>query len=131
MGIYLLNLFISFLSPAVDPEFDDGPVLPTQETGEFRPFTRKLPESKFWLNGIRAIFVCFALTFFEAFDLPVFWPILLAYFILLLGLTLKDRLKHMIKHNYVPFSVGKQTYGDLTKFKASGNDKRDTLSDED
>jgi hypothetical protein len=48
LGIYLLNLFIGFLSPAVDPdEFDGGPVLPTREADEFRPFSRKLPEFQF------------------------------------------------------------------------------------
>lgn len=65
-----------------------------------------------------------ALTFFQLFDFPVFWPILLAYFVLLLVLTLKDRVKHMMKHKYIPFSFGKQTYGDLTKVKAGGKDDK-------
>ena len=71
LGIYLLNLFIGFLSPQVgahaglcassvlttafalcvqlDPE-TDGPLLPTKnsETEEFRPFSRRVPEFKFW-----------------------------------------------------------------------------------
>merc|ERR1712232_1522322 len=120
LGIYLLNLLINFLSPAVDPELEDGPVLPTKEQGEFRPFTRKLPEFKFWTGAVRAVAAGLVMTFFSLFDLPVFWPILLAYFILLLVLTMKDRIKHMIKHKYIPFSVGKQTYGELTKVKVPG-----------
>merc|ERR1739845_57344 len=112
----LLNLLINFLSPAVDPDTEDGPVLPTSD-GEFRPFTRKLPEFKCWLNAFRAMMCSLIMTFFDIFDLPVFWPILLAYFILLLVLTLKDRVKHMYKFNYVPWSAGKQTYGELTKLK--------------
>jgi len=114
LGIYLLNLLIGFLSPAVDPD-TEGPVLPTKESSEFRPFTRKLPEFKFWLSAFRASLISFIMTFFEVFDLPVFWPILLAYFIMLVVLTMKDRIKHMLKYKYVPFSTGKQTYGDLTK----------------
>ncbi|KAK4367783.1 hypothetical protein RND71_011575 [Anisodus tanguticus] len=50
LGIYILNLLIGFLSPQVDPEFQDlsdGPTLPTRETDEFRPFVRRLPEFKF------------------------------------------------------------------------------------
>merc|ERR1719158_1957272 len=117
LGIYLLNLFINFLSPAHDPDTEDDAGLPTRETSEFRPFTRKLPEFKFWPNAARAISCSLVLTFFSVFDLPVFWPILLAYFVLLLVLTMKDRVKHMIKHKYIPFSVGKQTYGELTKIK--------------
>ncbi|CAE7743394.1 RER1B, partial [Symbiodinium pilosum] len=88
LGIYLLNLLIGFLSPAVDPEVEE--VLPTKEAAEFRPFTRKLPEFKFWFGAIRAVVVATTLTFFTFFDLPVFWPILLAYFIVLVVLTMKD-----------------------------------------
>ncbi|XP_020594306.1 protein RER1A-like, partial [Phalaenopsis equestris] len=53
LGIYVLNLFIAFLSPQVDPEMQqlldgDGPSLPTRASDEFRPFVRRLPEFKFW-----------------------------------------------------------------------------------
>ena len=53
LGIYVLNLFIAFLSPQVEPEIQelvDGsePALPTRSTDEFRPFVRRLPEFKFW-----------------------------------------------------------------------------------
>merc|ERR1719203_2438528 len=122
LGIYLLNLFIGFLSPAVDPDLE-GPVLPRYDTEEYRPFTRKIPEFKFWTASFRAVIASFIMTFFDFFDFPVFWPILLAYFILLLVLTMKDRVKHMIKHKYIPFSFGKQTYGELTKIKAPGGNK--------
>ncbi|KAI7737394.1 hypothetical protein M8C21_013773 [Ambrosia artemisiifolia] len=51
LGIYILQLFLAFLSPQVDPELhnDDGPSLPTLGSEEFRPFVRRLPEFKFWL----------------------------------------------------------------------------------
>ena len=76
LAIYLLNLFIAFLSPKFDPSaqeedeistappppsllplcspsplpvrVDDGPQLPTIATEEFKPFIRRLPEFKFW-----------------------------------------------------------------------------------
>jgi hypothetical protein len=50
------------------------------------------------------------MTFFEIFDVPVFWPILLLYFIVLFIITMKRQIKHMIKHKYVPWSAGKQQY---------------------
>merc|ERR1712194_322256 len=90
LGIYLLNLFIGFLTPAIDPDAEDGGSLPTYETEEFRPFSRKIPEFKFWNAGFRAVTVSFVMTFFDALDFPVFWPILLAYFLLLFFLTIKD-----------------------------------------
>jgi hypothetical protein len=45
------------------------------------------------------------------FDIPVFWPILLLYFIVLFIMTMQRQIKHMIKYKYVPFSFGKTTYG--------------------
>lgn len=125
LGIYLLNLLIGFLSPAIDPDdaADDGPMLPTagmDRSEEFRPFSRKLPEFKFWWAATRAVWLSLLLTCSSVFDLPVFWPILLMYFILLVFITMKDRAKHMMKYNYVPWTFGKQTYRDLTKVNAAG-----------
>jgi hypothetical protein len=47
LGIYILNLLIGFLSPAIDPEAEGGS-LPSKGDDEFRPFIRRLPEFKFW-----------------------------------------------------------------------------------
>ncbi|KAI3808555.1 hypothetical protein L1987_24508 [Smallanthus sonchifolius] len=113
LGIYILNLLIGFLSPQVDPEFQDlsdGPGLPSRSSDEFRPFVRRLPEFKFWYSITKAFCIAFVLTFFSAFDVPVFWPILLFYWVILFALTMKKQILHMIKYKYVPFSIGKQRY---------------------
>ncbi|GKA25405.1 RER1A-like protein [Tanacetum coccineum] len=107
LGIYILQLFLAFLSPQVDPELqDDGLSLPTRGSEEFRPFVRRLPEFKFlwreWKSPAsffmvsqhlrdkrydfrysltRAFCIAFMLTFFSMFDVPVFWPILLFYWL--------------------------------------------------
>ena len=109
LGIYVLNLLIGFLSPQMDPE-TEGSVLPTSRDDEFRPFIRRLPEFKFWYSLTKAFCVAFFLTFFSVFNIPVFWPILLMYFIALFVLTMKRQIKHMIKYKYVPFSFGKTQY---------------------
>lgn len=109
LGIYLLNLFIGFLSPPMDPE-TDGPVLPSNMGGEHKPFIRRVPEFKFWYSSSRAIAISFCCTFFKVFDVPVFWPILLIYFCTLFFVTMKRQILHMIKHRYVPWSSGKQKY---------------------
>ncbi|CAH1422266.1 unnamed protein product [Lactuca virosa] len=113
LGIYILNLLIGFLSPKVDPELEvlDGASLPTKESDEFRPFIRRLPEFKFWYAITKAFMVAFLMTFFSLFDVPVFWPILLCYWIVLFALTMKRQIMHMIKYKYVPFTTGKQKYG--------------------
>ncbi len=56
----------------------------------------------------KAFCVAFVLTFFSIFDVPVFWPILLLYWVVLFVLTMKRQIRHMIKYHYVPFSLGKQ-----------------------
>jgi len=121
LGIYLLNNFIGFLSPQMDPE-SDGPLLPTNEREEYRPFARRLPEFKFWYQCAKATWVAFGMTFFEFFDVPVYWPILLLYFVSLFVLTMKRQIRHMIKHGYVPWSNSKAKYAG----GAGGGEKRMT-----
>ncbi|XP_076918390.1 protein RER1A-like [Bidens hawaiensis] len=110
LGIYILQLFLAFLSPQVDPELQDGPSLPTRGSEEFRPFVRRLPEFKFWYSLTRAFSIAFILTFFSMFDVPVFWPILLFYWLVLFVSTMKRQIMHMIKYRYVPFTFGKRKY---------------------
>ncbi|KAL2454832.1 Protein RER1A [Abeliophyllum distichum] len=113
LGIYILQLLIAFLSPNVDPEIQDireGPNLPTRGSDEFRPFVRRLPEFKFWHSLTKAFCFAFVLTFFSAFDVPVFWPILLFYWLVLFVSTMKRQILHMVKYRYVPFTFGKQRY---------------------
>ncbi|GMR36642.1 hypothetical protein PMAYCL1PPCAC_06837 [Pristionchus mayeri] len=109
--IYYLNLFLLFLTPSIDPQLmdedDDGPVLPSKGNDEFRPFMRRLPEFKFWHSSLKACIFAIGCTFFEFFNVPVFWPILVLYFIILFCLTMKRQIMHMIKYRYIPFTVGK------------------------
>eukprot|EP00397_Hematodinium_sp_SG-2012_P064893 GEMP01092805.1.p1 GENE.GEMP01092805.1~~GEMP01092805.1.p1 ORF type:complete len:210 (+),score=18.36 GEMP01092805.1:24-632(+) len=109
-GIYILNLTIGFLSPATDPELDFE--IPAEESREFRPFVRRLPEFKFWWAGTKWLILAVFLTFIPACDLPVFWPILVGYFCVLAFVTMKDRVKHMIKYKYVPWTTGKKRHRD-------------------
>ncbi|KAI4250025.1 MAG: hypothetical protein L6R42_008806, partial [Xanthoria sp. 1 TBL-2021] len=119
LGIYLLNLFLAFLQPKIDPSLtqdegledgDAGSSLPTKKDEEFRPFIRRLPEFKFWHSGTRAIAISFFCTWFSIFNVPVFWPVLVVYFLILFSLTMRRQIQHMIKYRYVPFSFGKAKY---------------------
>lgn len=116
LGIYHLNLLIGFLSPKIDPAFsedfedDQMPGLPTRQDEEFRPFIRRVPEFKCWCAVVKSTLFAFFITFFEVFDIPVFWPILLLYFIVLFCLTMKRQIKHMLKYRYIPFTLGKPKY---------------------
>ncbi|WWD17247.1 hypothetical protein CI109_101685 [Kwoniella shandongensis] len=142
LAIYILNLFLAFLQPRFDPSLaadlaaDDveegAPGLPGSggakspsglkglmsgftsgnEDEEFRPFIRRLPEFKFWYNATKAITISLTCTLTRATDVPVYWPILVIYFLTLFGLTMRRQIQHMIKYKYVPFDLGKKTrYG--------------------
>ncbi|CAH1977044.1 unnamed protein product [Acanthoscelides obtectus] len=115
LGIYHLNLFIAFLTPKIDPAMDfdaedNGPELPTRANEEFRPFIRRLPEFKFWYSVTKSTIIGLICTFFDCFNIPVFWPILVLYFFTLLCITMKRQIRHMIKYRYLPFTHGKPKY---------------------
>lgn len=114
LGIYLLNLFLAFISPKFDPSLEqdegmeDGTAggLPTKEEEEFRPFVRRLPEFKFWFAATRAIAISFFCSWFEVFNLPVFWPVLVVYWFILFCLTSK----------FEPLRTGRPSPGELACF---------------
>merc|ERR1712170_256941 len=117
LAIYHLNLLLAFLTPKIDPamaqleaEEEDGMALPTSQNEEFRPFIRRLPEFKFWYSATKATTIAFVCTFFELFNIPVFWPILVMYFITLFCITMKRQIKHMIRYRYIPFTFGKPKF---------------------
>lgn len=116
LGIFLLHLLIGFISPQEDLDVD-GPVLPMKGSDEFKPFQRRLPEFKTWYAAFKATSIALFATLFPFVDIPVFWPVLLVYFLALVFLTMKKQINHMIKHRYVPFSWGKKRY---TKPSSSG-----------
>lgn len=123
LGIYLLNIFLLFLSPRFDPAHEDEAglandaaappssiFLPVRADDEFRPFVRRLPEFRFWYNAVRATAAALLGTLLPFLDVPVFWPILLFYFVLLTVLTLRRQIAHMVRYKYVPFDWGKKAY---------------------
>ncbi|KAB5591016.1 Protein rer1 [Ceratobasidium theobromae] len=138
-AIYLLNLLLAFLQPRFDPglaqdlradEIEEGgePESSSYENAydgggqrsgkdeEFRPFIRRLPEWQFWLSATKATVFAILATLFEAFDVPVYWPILVVYFFILFGITMKRQIRHMIKYKYVPFDIGRKAkYGATAK----------------
>ncbi|VDQ12004.1 unnamed protein product [Trichobilharzia regenti] len=90
MGIFLLNRLIDFISPKIVPETDE--VLPTKSSDEFRPFLRRLPELKFWNSCTVCLLISIFCTYWSFLDIPVFWPILVVYFVLLFYLTMKRQI---------------------------------------
>ena len=115
IGIHILNSFIGFISPLEDPEEYDlnseDSFLPQKNNEEFKPFQRKIKEYTFWSMVCGTLLFSIPMTFFKAFDIPVFWPLLLAYFILIFALVMRRQIQHMIKYHYLPWDAGKIKYG--------------------
>jgi len=116
LAIYILNLLIGFLTPQNDPETEG--TLPMKSDDEFKTFIPKLPEFKFWYATTKAFVIAIACTFVQLLNVPVFWPILLLYFLALFIVTIKKQVKHMITYQYVPFTTGKRRYRGRTPEKA-------------
>jgi hypothetical protein len=110
-----LNSFIGFISPLEDPEEyglnNDDSYLPQKNDEEFRPFQRKIKEYTFWSQITITLFVAIIMTYFQAFEIPVFWPLLLVYFFLIFFLVMKRQIQHMIKYRYLPWDNSKTRYG--------------------
>ncbi|EDO07741.1 Rer1 (ER retrieval) family protein [Babesia bovis T2Bo] len=137
-AVYALNSVIRFLTPldfqdlcAAHEAAHGGTILPSSEGNrteitlekmrhpdtvyEFRPFLRDMNEFTFWLCLVRATYVALFCMLFDALDVPVFWPLLVVYFVGLFALTMREQLENMIKYKYVPFNIGKRTYGSITR----------------
>jgi len=131
LAIYHLNLLLAFLTPKIDPAMaeleaedeDEGMGLPTKQSDEFRPFIRRLPEFKFWYSATKATVIAFVCTFFNIFNIPVFWPILVMYFITLFCITMKRQIKHMIRYRYIPFTFGKPKFQGKESASPTGEKK--------
>jgi hypothetical protein len=83
---------------------------PQEITRNSDPSLEESLSSNFGIPVAEQCFFSFIATFFSVFDVPVFWPVLLLYFVVLFVLTMKRQIKHMLKHKYVPFSFGKAVY---------------------
>ena len=68
---------------------------------------------------MKAILIGTTMTLFPIFDIPVFWPILLLYWMVLLFITMRRQIRHMIKYRYIPFSTGKKVHAAVAATAAS------------
>ena len=115
ISLYFLNAFIGFISPLENPEessLNDGDsFLPQKNNEEFKPFQRKVKEYSLWSTITFTLIISIFITFIKLFDLPVYWPLLVLYFLVLFFLVMKRQIKHMIKYHYLPWDAGKTKYG--------------------
>ena len=77
------------------------------------------------LSVVRGFSLSFVFTFFQFLNLPIYWPLLVLYFLMLMFVLLKQRIQHMLKYRYIPMDIGKKTFkqqrGGGVKFSESEN----------
>ena len=47
---------------------------------------------------------------FKSADIPIYWPLLLTYFIFMTLFLCRFKIEHMIRYQYIPFDFGKTNY---------------------
>lgn len=121
LGIYLIHGTILFLTPKGDnisdpfenyEQEDDEDFELELIDNQFKPIVRNLPEFEYWKFCTKVVFSALAASCFSIFDIPVYTPILVIYFLLMVVFTLKCLYYHMKKYKYNPFNMSKEYYKD-------------------
>ncbi|KAJ5070938.1 protein rer1 [Anaeramoeba ignava] len=145
LGVFLLNYFINFLSPKIDPELAEQEeeieneingdqqetTLPIHSNDEFKPFMRKLPEYKFWEKSFYATIISLFSTLSDDLDFPIYWPLLLFYFLILFLVAMRNQLAHMIKYRYIPFNFKKKKFNKKKNSTENLNNQNNNNNDND
>ena len=110
VGIYLIQGFILFATPKMKNTEDPFETLTEEQIAEEQknfdgPFIRNLSEYDFWLFYMRVIIVSFILTFFNFLDIPVFVPLLILYFCIMVVATLAKLMQHQKIYKYNPWTT--------------------------
>ncbi|KAI5172358.1 hypothetical protein NEFER03_1472 [Nematocida sp. LUAm3] len=124
--LYLLHCFIGFCTP-IDSEVPDPFDIdeteafvesPIKRSGdESKPFLRRLPEFSYWMFSMQAVIASFFITYLPFLNIPVYTPILVVYFCVLVYLTAIKIKKHMEKYKYNPFFNAKKIYKGILERK--------------
>lgn len=110
LGFTILQNLILYLTPQEIPTIDEegeeevfdipNSVNFTQSSDNSKPIIRKLSEFNLWKKLTLYCFLAFVSTFIGALDLPVFWPLLLIYFLFAsLNVGLRQ-YRHMQRYGY-------------------------------
>ena len=112
LGFHILKNAINFVTPQGVPtigeeEDDDEIELPTfvnSNAADFdedaKPIMRKLTEFRLWEDINLPVIAAFVCSMFDLFDIPVFWPLLLFYFLYAMFAIVTRQRAHMQKYGY-------------------------------
>ena len=97
------NIF-DFLTPSIVAQRPGENVsLPELDDEEFKPYNRALPEIDLWKWCMVNTIVIFVLSQFAFFDFPVYWPFMLGYVVIAVGVVLFNQFEQKKNLKYVFF----------------------------
>lgn len=111
LSFYIVQNVIQYLTPSelptIQEEEESGVVydIPVaiaagRTSDASKPMLRKMGEFKLWKKTFAASLLCLVATFIPALDVPVFWPILLLYFLFVLVSVVARQYHHMRRYGY-------------------------------
>ncbi|EEQ82541.1 hypothetical protein NCER_100718 [Vairimorpha ceranae BRL01] len=121
LGIYLIHGTILFLTPKGDNIADPFENYDQEDEdnfecelidNQFKPITRNLPEFDYWMFCTKVIGGGLVASCFSIFNIPVYTPVLIIYFCMMVVFTCKCLYAHIKKYKYNPFSISKDYYKD-------------------
>eukprot|EP00826_Nyctotherus_ovalis_P039665 TRINITY_DN3827_c0_g1_i8.p1 TRINITY_DN3827_c0_g1~~TRINITY_DN3827_c0_g1_i8.p1 ORF type:complete len:192 (-),score=41.70 TRINITY_DN3827_c0_g1_i8:144-719(-) len=112
LGLYMLEQFLGFISPKdeLDVIAPNQSVLPTRENEDFKPFKRAVKELDLWKSYMMAFAVSIAISYIDFLNIPVYWPLLVGYFAIVMFIAFRSKIAHMLQYSYVPVDIGKRNY---------------------
>lgn len=104
-GLYLLYLAVQFYTPMGLPDPDEDDFTLNEQPSELgasedRPVLRSITEFSFWKQATLVVLLSLLCTFSDVFLVPVYWPFLFSYFLVLIFFAVRKHMKHMHKYGY-------------------------------
>eukprot|EP00835_Amoeboradix_gromovi_P000787 NODE_29_length_33183_cov_0.333666.p21 type:complete len:166 gc:universal NODE_29_length_33183_cov_0.333666:915-1412(+) len=116
-GLTILNLFFESIYSSTNTEAEDDVIneIPLHTIKDIEAPPSPLIEQnsadislsgdvKLWFWCMVIVLVSLVCTFIDVLDIPVYWQLLLVYFLLLFTITMREPLWIMITKNYTPMN---------------------------
>lgn len=122
LSFYYIQNIILFITPKDVPSIHDedededmyeipDTVFNKSDDPDEKPIIRKISEFSLWEKITFFTLLCHLLSYFEVFNIPVWWPMLLIYFVIVSVLIVFKQRSHMNKYNYSLYDFFKSKRG--------------------
>ena len=102
IGFYIFQIMINYFTPKglIEVEEEAEPLCESFEYGEDKPLVSEMSEFQVWERVSSAFMLGICCTLFKAFQIDVFFPLLMIYFVILICYTIHKIVTKMKKYGY-------------------------------